>query len=131
MTYEDYVYDTFIKNVPSHGSSKSLYVYYMDGSISSPYTSTTQSLYSFPSNGGYDRMEYNDFNINQFKSRLKKAVKFVLKDYGNSTENIVWERGELKYENKNQVISINGKYYSIDNLEEIIRYCEIIKHFIV
>lgn len=131
MTYEDYVYDTFMKNVPSYGSSKSLYVYYMDGSISAPYSSTTQSLYSFQSNGCYNRMEYNDFNTKRLKSQLKEAVKFVLKDSENNTENIVWERGELKYENKNQVISINGKYYSIDNLEEIIRYCEIIKHFIV
>lgn len=129
-TYEDYVYSIFMRCVPQLNSTKTLYVHYMDGT-EQHYQSTNSSLYSFHSAGCYNRMEYNDYNIRHFKDReLKKAVRFVLHDSSVDAETEVWKRNELVYENKNQVISLNGKYYVIENLEKLIQCCESIRQII-
>lgn len=131
MTYEDYVYDIFRRHVPSFNqTSKVLRMQLMDGRVES-YATTSTSLYCLFSNGCYNRMEYNDYNIQHFKDReLKNAVRFVLHNSADDTDTEVWKRNELIYEDKNQVINLNGKYYVIEDLEKLVQCCETIRQIV-
>lgn len=128
-TYEDYVYGVFMRYVPRLNSTKTLHVHYMNGT-DGHFQSTSYSLYSFHS-AGYNRMEYNDYNIQHFKDReLKNAVRFVLHNSADDTDTEVWKRNELIYEDKNQVINLNGKYYVIEDLEKLVQCCETIRQIV-
>lgn len=120
-TYEDYVYGVFKKYVPRYKSTKTLHVYFMSGR-EEIYQSTSYSLYTLQNEGYYHRMEYCDVNRRIFKeNEIAYAVRFVLHDSEDGTDIEVWKRNELIYEDKEQVINLNGKYYSIEELEQIVQ----------
>lgn len=129
MEYEEKVYEVFMKNVPFYksGETTNFYVYFDNGSKVS-YAMNSASLYSFSPSNYYNREEWSDYTKEKLKKDLLHAVKFV--DETNDRNQIIWSRGEVKYENKQQMIKLCDKYFSIEELEFIVDKLQSIKKHI-